>query len=340
MGGVNKHFSYSRVKTWRDCHQKHYYRYVERLEKIVPTLALKRGEIYHAMLEAYLKGDSWEKVLDGYSKEYDKLSEEEKKILGDLPHTLEKIMRGYIKLYGNDGLKYPVVEEEFNCAIFMPSDLEAINKFLTSLGQDTLTDIRFVGKIDAIAQNDKTWIVEHKTVSKIPDESMRLYDFQTVLYTYAIETDSKFENFKPDGILWDYIRTKIPTVPEVLKKGGLSKAKNIDTDYDTYYEAIISHDENPVDYADILNKLKEKGNTFYRRNYVLLASANMRRVLLDDFRRTILEIIINGDTDKIKNLDRFCNTCPYEEICQAELSGLDVDFIKSKNYKKVEKEEI
>jgi hypothetical protein len=61
--------------------------------------------------------------------------------------------------------------------------------------------------------------------------------------------------------------------------------------------------------------------------------------LLTDFRADALDIILNGNTSKSKNLGMSCNTCDYKYLCQAEINGDDVEFVKMQSYKNIRKTE-
>jgi len=78
------------------------------------------------------------------------------------------------------------------------------------------------------------------------------------------------------GIIFNLVRAKLPTVPQVLKSGGLSKAKSIDTDVDTYLQAIKDNRLNPNDYVDILNHLKENSNRSSRDTEFIVHQRSLR----------------------------------------------------------------
>jgi hypothetical protein len=328
--------SHSRVSTYRACPQKHAFRYVDHLEPVAKNLLLQRGIWLHELIEKFLTGADWEARLDSITKEFNTMMEMERANLGDdLPNDLAIIMRGYAKTYQNDHLTYPKVELPFSVPLFNDAEWDEQVDYYRSLGIE-LPYISFVGKIDAVAKDAKhTYIVEHKTVGKVPDFDVRLLDPQTALYAYALPLVSEY---KPTAILWDYVRTKAPVVPEPLKKGGLTKRKDIDTDYDTYYQAIMSNGLDPNDYADILSILSAKGNTFYKRLPMPLAGTNFTDMLMDDFRSTALEIAVNGDTNRTKYIGRNCMNCEYKVLCESEVFGLDADFVKARDFrvKKVE----
>lgn len=305
----------SSIKLWRRCRQAYYYKEVEGIQKKTTPIALKRGTILHQAIEAYYTGKSWEDAIYKFKTEYDNLMEEEKEYYGDLPGECYRIMSGYIKLYDKLPEKALAVELDF-------SDNPV----------EVFPQIYLKGKIDLILENKKgVWVVEHKSHKRLPSESDRFIDLQTAVYVTVAEK----LGYKIDGVLWDYLRTKPPTIPEVLVSGkGISKNKRIDTDYDTYLATILAHGFNPKDYADQLERVKN--NPFYLRRY-MPKSQRVIRGLLNELRITALEI------EKLKmfpyrNIDKMvCRGCQYRSLCEAELLGLDSSLIRKAEYKPVEK---
>lgn len=302
--------SYSRVKSWRRCHNQHYYKYVMQIEKKQPPIGMFKGKIIHDLLEAHLLGKNWKTVLSKYQKEYNKLFASEKAELGDIPGDMGKIMNNYVKHWKNDGLKYLKVEEKFEVKL---------SKGLV-----------FVFQLDALVRDKKkrVWLFERKTPKKFPEEDVRMADLQTLLYVWGLEQNK----IAVEGILWDYVRSKPPTEPEVLKKGGLSIAQNIDTDYDTYLEAIIKNKLRPRDYREKLKSLEGASEKFFRRVY-MTAPPDVIKQLVKDMISTSEEIQKNPEC-RVRSLSFDCKQCMFHNLCQAELRGLDTDFILKSQYTK------
>lgn len=176
--------------------------------------------------------------------------------------------------------------------------------------------------------NKRRWLKENKSFKKMPTEEVRFTDIQSTLYCWGFEE----HGHKVDGILWDYICTKVPTVPDVLKKGGLSKRMNIDSTYDTYYAEIIKHGLDPEDYSDILDNLRGREDRFYRRIWMPSPKPIIRTVV-QEIKETALEIAYLGDKLKSRNIGIHCKQCSYYSLCQADLRGLDKEFIMEREYK-------
>lgn len=334
-----ENISYSRVKVWRRCPREHFYRWVLKLEKKKPPIQLVRGKILHELMEARIEKQDWKPIFEKYEKEYAKLFIEEQEEFGDIPGDIRKIFTGYVQKYENDRLKYlefPVMQkQEDGSKITVLKHAEIPAEF------ELFPGAKFKLVLDSLAEDTQgnIWIVEHKSHKKLPDDEVRLSALQAILYVWALP---KAGLPRPVGILWDYLRTKAPVVPEQLKTGGLSKRKNIDTTYQVYLEEINRLGLNPEDYRDILNLLRVKQDNFYRRNYFPAPSQYTIDQVVADFLASAHEIVEQGRTKKTRALSPFtCRQCSYASLCRAELMDLDPEFIARRDYKvKGSKEEL
>ncbi len=312
--------SNSRIKSWRRCRRLHHYKYNEKIERIKPKATLLKGRIIHELIEAYIAGEDWKEVLAGYEEEYNKLFQEEKEEFGNIIENMETIMNNYISYWEKQPIKYLSHQgknAEFDFTIPLVEGM-----------------INLTGKIDAVAKdkNGRVWIVERKTFGKgIPSEDLRFSDIQTVIY-YKAAQEIGFP--QPNGVLWDYIKSKPPTKPQLLKSGELSKKKKIDSTTDTYLQAIKDQGLNPEDYEDILEELEGKEDKFLRRIY-LPSPDQIAEIIMAELIQTAKEIYFLGDISKARSLGWDCDPgrCDYYNLCYAELHGLDTDYLKKKEYK-------
>lgn len=145
---------------------------------------------------------------------------------------------------------------------------------------------------------------------------------------------------KPDGVIWDYLRTKAPAKPQLLKNGELSKRKNIDTTYDVYMSTVeeLLGEESLADYEEFAQTLKGKEDNFYRRIPLPHPSDKLVDSVVEDLLSTIKEIREKGPTAQVRNMTKDCKFCPYYNLCQAEVRGLDSDYIRKTEYYVKEKE--
>jgi hypothetical protein len=303
--------SVSKINCINRCKKKYYYSYVRELEKLVVDTRLSKGVLIHSSLENYYSNKDWTKPLEEYQRYVEKnFDGEEYKEQLELVTECYRIMRSYLINYGDEKLEVLAVE--------LPFEVE-IKGFM------------YTGIIDLIYKDSQgdVWVCDHKTVKAIPDEGDASLSLQTTLYFGVAHK----LGYNPTGIEFNYIRTKSPTKPKLLKNGTLSKAKNIDTDVATYSEAIRNAGLNPDDYADMLDSVKH--NVFFKR-LKLPKPTNLLKSAVEEFENSCITIRDTKVFPRTMNMN--CNwDCPYQELCHAELRGTDVEYIEKSLYKLKEK---
>jgi hypothetical protein len=307
--------SFSRVKLWRRCHYAHHLKYNQRLARKRRAVPLLRGEILGQMLDArafpeLLKKDP-HRILKKYSKQYAQLWLEEKEKYGDVPGDIAKLYDGYARKYANEGLEYLGFEE--------------------FIAMDLVKDIRFIGYIDKRVRdaNGRMFLMDHKSHRVIPNDDQRFTDLQKTFYVWAYnETNSSKQ---ATGFIWDYIRTKAPTIPEQLVKGGLSQRKDADTDYWTYLGELKRLKLDTKPYLEYLAMLKKKPDTRYIRVTMPNPPKALIANVVADLKSTAIEIHTSKSKDR--NMTRMCpSDCDFYNLCRAEVSGLDADYVRKNEY--------
>lgn len=315
----------SGLKTFRRCHRCWYYKYIEELEKVKKGSALLRGTCCHAMIEAKANGlDPWIPYEEFIAKNKNIFIEEEE-IYGNIEDMICNIMEGYFRHYKEDNLKPIKIKGKF-----------AEHKFSIDLNDDVTLE----GVIDMVAEDEqgRIWLVDHKTHKNIPSGDIAYSNMQSALYAFAMRECEEFPN--PDGVCWNYIRWKDQTKPELLKNGTMSK-KKIDTTWRVYERALKENGLDPQDYLDVKEVLENKENEFYVRQYLPLNDTIIKNVHQDAV-TTANQIIEYKDKPKEefdRNLTRDCSWCEFYPLCQAELRGLDSDFMRKVEYRKKQKGE-
>lgn len=299
--------SHSKAKTARRCPKAYYYKYIRRLNKKVKSRPLLIGSLVHESIESYIKTGSYlGKFKEFQDKIFSGLPAEERALNSDIVPMCKTLIRGWVNRWNELGWEMLWVEKEFEVEV--------------------APGVIFIGKMDGKARDPqgRLWLYEHKTCKKMPDELVRMYDVQTPLYLSIEEEIGE----KPSvGVVWDYIRTKMPAVPEMTKTGGLSTRKNIDTLPEVYAREVKKQGLSLSGYRDIIDGLKANEQSFYRRiqyNVSPQQSLNLREELL---------ITVNYIQDLTKrgefpcNLTRDCGWCDYKDLCYAELRGDDTSFL-------------
>lgn len=313
--------SHSRAKTWRRCQMQHHYKYVQKLTPVRKARPLYLGSTVHEMLEVHLNGGDWNTVYKAAKAEYDKLFQEEQLLMGNIPEEAKQIVTRYLAYYEDDGLIYPKWRKRKATEL----------KIHIEIG----TNLEYIGYVDALPVDaeGRLWLMDHKTCKNIPGEEQRYSDLQMVFYYWALPLAGYKQ---PDGILWDYLRTKPPAIPEPLKKGGLSMAKNQDTTYDVYMEAVAALNPTPEEY-DAYHKFASetfahKEEKFFRRIYLPNPNRDMVNAVVQDLVVTAHEIQVRGREAKVRNMTRDCSWCPFYNLCQAEVRGLDTEYIRKTEF--------
>jgi hypothetical protein len=288
-------------------------------------MRLFKGEILHEMLNAYVRAklvkgyigdDPWD-VLAGYAEKFKDYFEEEKEHYGDIIADCGEIFEGYLRRYRHDVLRY----EKSEVPVYF--DISGLK-------------LRFAGFIDKIAVDaqDRRWIVDHKFMQSIPTAEDRFSELQLLLYVWGLSKSNP--EIEIDGVLWDYARSKAPTVPEVLKSGkGLTQRKNLDCDAHTYMRTLAENKLDPSDYVEMLKHLEGKDNSFFERVYLPKPTDAMVKEVVADFLETAKDI--KGKRGKTARCARSmspfnCNTCEFRSLCEAEVRGHDTDFVIKADY--------
>lgn len=304
---------FSMVSTFRQCPRKYWYSYVRKIRAKRQAKPLWRGTILHKMLEARDtgSGDPLD-VLAAYEEKYSALLTEEQEYYGEtFIQDIRRVFKGYLRQYAEDDWETEAVEE------FVATDLA--------------DNLRFVGHIDLrMRSKGRRWLVDRKSHKEIPTEEMRFNNYQLLLYVWAWNREHKHDQV--EGIIWDYLRTKPPTIPELLKKGGLTQRANLDTDIYTYKRALKKHGLDPKPYAEYLRQLEKRSvDKFYVRVSLPNPSKEMTEKVVEEFRQT--SIIMHGLKVYPRTMTPWCSkNCEFFRLCSAELRGLDDKFIEKSEY--------
>lgn len=300
--------SNSKISTWRRCHRAYHYKYNENLRPRKKAGALRRGSIIHECIEAYDSGRSWRKVLNSFAKEFYRTTFSEEIVeIGDIPKMAEELMENYQALYDGDGLEYLGSEVHFQLPL-LPGQVEV------------------EGYFDAIVRDEqgRVWCKETKTYKRNPDYDFLVMNTQSSLYLWAMLQ----LGYKSQGTLWDIVRAKQPSVPQFTATGKLSQRAIDSTPY-TVKKWMVQNGLDPKDYPDLMSKLRFED---YFTRHLVRINPKIADGIITDFQDSAMQILRCGKTYKDRNLSKECAWCDYKLLCQAELQGLDVSFIREKQF--------
>jgi hypothetical protein len=308
MGGIG--ISNSEAKLFTDCRRKFYYARVKNLEAKSKVLPLARGSWMHKLFEAYFIGKDWGKVHKKLCKEFeDELTAEEYEALAELPAECERMMDTYEWMYFNTDRNLDVIATELVLEI------------------PIIHGHTYQATLDVVFRDELgLWIMDHKTLGRYPSANAQFTDAQTARYAFAA-----YKHFgeMPIGIVWDYVITKPPTKPRVVKDGSRLYAKKVNTDLHTYVKAIKEYGLDPYDYKDKILELKEH-NPFYRRDYVPVV-----RPVVTTLVKELIYIAdeIERGFKPVRSLGKHCDWCQFQPLCIADLQKADSGFIERTQYK-------
>lgn len=312
--------SQSKVQCWRDCRYKYYLRYVEGLRKKFKARPLRFGGFIHTMLDADFNGLNPFKALKQEVVGQGKLFAAEREEVEETEQTARIIMRDYFEYW----------EDAKPAQSFTPTERKGKNAEHEVL-LDLTDGIKVIMKLDGlgVTGDKRRVLLENKTFKQLPSDDHRWRNLQSNIYKWG--TDQL--GIKLDGMMWNYIRSKVPSVPQTLKDGGVSKKR-----LDTLPAALKEHFGK--------EKIPEKllaDSTANRKNYFIRTFTAFRtqtvKSVFEDFVETAKEMRAGHGVAKAKTIGRHCEWCDMEPICRAELTGLDTKFIKKKEYTNREQRE-
>lgn len=318
--------THSMIKTFKQCPRQTLYKQVERLKPRLLSKPLKRGTWMHSLLEEHHAGRDWRSMHSILSAKYNEMFDEEKDAYGDLPTECLLLMESYLWHYKDD--PWIVHETEFTVEAEFPDG--------------TL----YRGKVDALIENKfGLWIVDHKTHKVLPDHTFRILDAQSALYIWA----ARKMGIPVEGFQWNYLRTKAPSTPKLIKSGArLSKVLG-ETDYLTYTKAIKrlkTEQGYRITQADVEMSRRLRAqryvpgepqtSDFFRRDVLEKDDDMLRRVASEAYhtaRRMAKYNFEQRDAVERNSSKSNCEyMCSYTDLCTVELMGGNVGALR-KNYK-------
>lgn len=319
--GISTH---SMMKTFKRCPKQFEYKYIQRLKPKIMGRPLRFGTWMHALLETYYKGGDVEATHAIYTSKFNKMFDEEKLDLGDLPRDVWRTYQSYLWHYKADPWK--IHEVEFTLEVELPDGC------------------LYRGRIDMLIENEwGLWIVDHKNHKTLPGLDFRLLDAQSALYVWAA-----LKNKIPvQGHIWNYLISKPPSIPVLLKDGTrLSKSK-IDTDYPTFVRALKKYELDPAPYMDQLRYLKAmryqpgvmQHSTHFRRDILEKSPQLLKKIASEAFHTHVRMNAYRWEKTIAveRNVDRSCTfMCSYRDLCTTELFGGDTRKIRKERFEEVD----
>lgn len=329
--------THSMLKAYLACPKQAQYKYAERLKPKRLTRRdqpLRRGIWVHELLQAYYEGKDWREVHRTNTAKFNSLMDVEKEELGDLPTECLRLFKSYLWHYGankDDPFHgWNVLGAEMTFEAVWPDSNDGLDIYRCRV--DLLVEDMY-GLL----------IVDHKTHKVLPSHTFRTLDAASPLYIWA----ARESGYDVRGFLWNYLRTKAPTKPQLVYVGKPQErlsTKDIDTDWPTYARAIKEYglDHTTEPYATKLRTLKSQR---WREGFPQ-TSPFFQRVGLDKDDEMVAKAIatamrtrdrMHNDFDDFdvteRNMGRPCDWCTFNGLCTTEMFGGMGDHIRRQQFK-------
>jgi|SRR5215475_7621973 len=331
----------SKVKMFRRCQKQFAFRYDyspdgKELVPKIAKVALTRGTWLHDLTEAFTREEAgydvdWRDVHQTHVDLFNTYFDEEKEDLGDLPDETYRIFRSYLRFHTKDEDRYITATLD---------DGEPAIEFIV---EAELPDGNtFKGRIDRMVEDMEyggLWIWDYKWVKSVPDPDERMMSPQAPMYVWALRELS----YDVRGFVYSYGRTKPPTKPQRLQRGGVSQRKNLDTDLATYVGVLKEEYGDDwkraakLMYRDTLLRLKDRDVLWFRRERIPVEQERIDRCLTE-FLVSVDQIQHRIQRESAPRSYFFnCKfSCEYHEPCVAEFTGLNIEPILKSKFQLVE----
>ncbi len=186
-------------------------------------------------------------------------------------------------------------------------------------------------KLDGLTQDshDRRYILEYKTAAKFESNyDYLLLDEQSGRYWWA---EQKRTGLQIEGVDYIILKKKAIQHLKVLKNGGFSVAKDQDTNYETAAADIKASGQDPTQYQEYLDYLREKPENFVMRHTVR-RNPDELYYIKESLHGDVLEML---DDPRInRNPSSWnCGNCQFFEPCLQRWEGSDYKTTLRLRYK-------
>ncbi len=191
--------------------------------------------------------------------------------------------------------------------------------------------VHFAGRYDSLLRHRNTgrlWLLDYK-VSNMPivwyTQYLQQLDDQAKAYVLACR---QIYGRELEGIAFNVIRAKPPTVPKVLKSGEMSRAANQDTTWAVYERALRANGLSPAMYHDMRAQLEEREE---QKPFNTLVMITFTDETLELFERSMKQTVREMLRPNIYPNPNFlnCKMCSFKGPCNTAMQhGVDSSIVK------------
>ena len=335
--------SVSQLQTFMSCPKKWEYNYIEGITPRVERPFLGIGKLCHRGMEAAMRY-TWE-------HEREQVYHREIALASGL-QAIKDEHRNYVESNSFLPEEMPDVEQMLKDAedvfeqAFREFDIDRyeVATVLVRGKKIPALELHFVmpctgskglhGYIDAILVEKETglvWCTDYKFRKTLAPDEDEAVNVQNAVYIRAC---AKMGLHVTGTMTWQHLNTPA-AIPQLLKNGGVSKAK-IKTTWEKYVYACEVYGVDPEPYREEMQE-KLADIEWFRATYEYRNEetiANIWNQVIVPAARTINKAR-SPKTVKSRFLYPWnCKMCQYKDLCQAELRNHDADFLRQTEYVK------
>jgi hypothetical protein len=320
------------------CPKRYYYHQVRHLEPHPSrtTAPVRKGIWLHKLLmDYYLEKDLNDSIsgLVEWAEEHGVPQESIDSVYDEVVELVDQYMEYYSK--NMDLVKGKIILAETPLTVRIPR-----------------WDATMRATLDLVTKTKRgIWVVEHKSTSDIPDPDWRAVDPQTAMQAIiAMRTKDVPKPITPDGILFNYLWTKMPTIPGVTQgnkkepprfyaNAGITTTKMFDKGRDNCVPAIAkwqTEQRGGEDYGEIAAYIDEArkalvSDSLWFQQYEVQRPMNVLVQTMKDIDGVLATIRKCEETGHWwRNFHVF--TCPkfcfYSDLCVAEyVNGRESEIV-------------
>jgi len=311
--------SYTQLRMWKRCKRKWWYRYVNGLIPKQRRTPITLGIYGHMLLENHYMGNDVKLSSNHYYQQLIRDQPEDMAAsFAEIREQAENLYKRYVRHYKTHDQNWEVVVAEREYEVPIPGTADAHLRFTVDLIVQTL--------------EGEVWLVDHKFTRQDLESwgDWLVLDEQANLYLWGL----KELGHNVNGVIFNLIRTKEPTIPKLLKSGQLSKAKSIDTDPDTYLQAILDNRLNVRDYIDVLEHLETTSKPFFKR-YKAYRTADQLEMVGKEISSMVTDFQANRDSYPVRHATHDCRwDCPYLGLCIMDSKQIDPEYYISVEFER------
>lgn len=333
--------SITQIQSFLSCRRKWKYGYVDGLHQRRERDYLTVGKLCHAGMEAAMRL-RWHYAMDGIDLKLDDLTR-----VGQ--SAMCEMWERYMEVTDFLDEEIPEQRELLDRAVDVfeeaLEELDPIQWMPVSIVKDgreePALEVHFVipclgssglhGYIDAILTDQRTgqtWCVDYKFRRTLSDDDDEQFNLQNAVYMMAC----RHMGIDVAGSMtWQHYNSP-STVPKMNKDGSVSRSM-IRCTWNRYRKFVESNGLDYMDYLDMEDKLASvemSRTTREIRSDEMMD--NIWDTIVEPTSMEIQDSVISGG-GQIPSMNPWsCRMCSFQSLCQAELRGYDVEYIRNTEY--------